>query len=357
VGSRGELVHAVGDTCPSVPRTSAIAVGGGATARPTRVQEEECRLQEALRELEGFEGLVGQSGVDCVRRIGRIVVEVLYGSVEGWRTRTRGDLSYARLEQHPLLAVNASKIYRAVRVYELCERVAPEAVRGLSLSHLLVVLGAEPERQQSLLLRASDQGWSVRQLRSATAQKGSSPPNTGRPRVPPIIRTLRQVLANEAAFDGTESLLTLGSREARTLYETCRRAQRALSLVEKQLTHVLFDRKRPSVLLVDAAPSFALRAQRQLRRQGCRVRVVESAAAAREVVAADTDCCIIDPVLPDGCGVELAEELSKLHPHLSCIFVTDQPRSELPPKLAASSLVDKASGLLALRVAVATSTS
>jgi DNA-binding NarL/FixJ family response regulator len=72
---------------------------------------------------------------------------------------------------------------------------------------------------------------------------------------------------------------------------------------------------------------------------------------------ADIDCCVIDPMLPDGCGVELSKELLILYPNVRCVFVTARPRSTLPAHLEAIELINKASGLLALRIAVASAVS
>jgi CheY-like chemotaxis protein len=297
-----------------------------------------------------------QKRLETVYRTGKLVVEVLFGGdVQGWRNRTKGEPSYLWLEAHPNLPISQAELYRSLRVYELCERISHVLTsKLLTLSHVMAVLSLGPEVQQKLLLTAETLEWTVRRLRREVESIPVPPPSTGRPRNPQVIRTLRGALASEHAFDGSDALLGLDRRSARTLLEVCTRAQAELKGVERLLKHAASDRPRARVLLVDGSPGFAYRAQQQLRRHGCAVRLAHSAAEALAQIQPDTLCAVIELFLPDGCGVELSMRLKQEHAQLRCIFVTSQRKDLLPEVLRdVEPLVYKSSGLSPLRVALA----
>jgi len=322
----------------------------------TAPPETNFQLVAGLRDLvAALDGVRDQRRIATVCEVGRLVVDALFGDVQTWRHRTRSDLAYARLETQEGLPLTASELYRAVRVYELCDRLpALRAASGLTLSHLLVALSLQASVQGEMLRLASESHWTVRQLREAVQRMHSPPPVTGRPRVPPVLRTLGQVLASEGLFEGTEALLALSRKEARTLLETCRRARLGLERAEQNLRHVVADRARTRVLLVDSARAFASRAQQQLRRQGCNVRVAHSVAEARTAIDEGLECAIIDPLLPDGCGVQLSRHVRAAVPTARILFVTDKWEQALQDTPENATIVYKSSGLLTLRIAVAT---
>jgi len=318
--------------------------------------EDNGSLIEGLRKLVTcLDGVREQRRIATVCEVGKLVVETLFGGVDSWRHRTKGDLAYARLETQDGLPMTASELYRSVRIYELCDRVpAVLEANCLTLSHLLVALSVEASAQEQILRLASDGHWTVRQLREAVQRMHSPPPVTGRPRVPRVLKTLGQVLASEGAFEGTDALLALSRKEARALLENCRRTRLGLDRAERNLRHVVADRARARVLLVDSARAFAARAQQQLRRQGCNVQVAHTVASAQAAVEAGLECAVIDPRLPDGCGVQLSWQVVATAPAARIVFVTDKWEQALQDTPDNAAIVYKSSGLLTLRIAVAT---
>lgn len=303
------------------------------------------------RELASAIGPGDPRRIDLVCQVGEVIVRTLYGSIERWRSRSRDDRAYARLRSCRGLPMSTAELYRSVRIYEICQRLPELAQSKLSLSHVLVVLSLPPDQQQTFLRRAEREHWTVRRLRKAVSSAGDPSPATGRPRTAPIMKTLEQALSAESAFDGTESLLGLGAKEAKALLEICTRAQEGLHRAEEQLRQVVSRPARPRVVVIDSARTFALRAQNQLRQQGCHVRIAASASSARSIVDETTDCIVVDPSLVDGSGISLARELRRTFPLLGCVFVVD--RSAMPTTDAAEiECVAKESGLTALRVAV-----
>lgn len=97
-----------------------------------------------------------------------------------------------------------------------------------------------------------------------------------------------------------------------------------------------------------------MRVQHHLREHGCAVKVALSCEEAVARLDALTRCAIIDLVLPDGSGVDLAERLVTLRPGLPCIYLTAHQRDALPPGLPETNpIVHKSSGLMRLRVELA----
>jgi DNA-binding response OmpR family regulator len=104
----------------------------------------------------------------------------------------------------------------------------------------------------------------------------------------------------------------------------------------------------PRVLVVEDYPPLATVLAIGVGRLGYEVVRVGSAQRAR-ALAGDWDCAIVDIDLPDGCGVELAEELLTSGRASGVVFYTatrDQERRARAAELGA--VVDKAEPLQAL---------
>jgi DNA-binding response OmpR family regulator len=104
----------------------------------------------------------------------------------------------------------------------------------------------------------------------------------------------------------------------------------------------------PRVLVVEDYPPLATVLAIGVGRLGYEVVRVGSAQRAR-ALAGDWDCAIVDIDLPDGCGVELAEELLRSGRASGVVFYTatrDQARRARAAEFGA--VVDKAEPLQAL---------
>ncbi|MFW5740437.1 MAG: hypothetical protein ACOC1F_08730 [Myxococcota bacterium] len=104
--------------------------------------------------------------------VGHVVVERIYGGA-GDQELSSGHVGYRKLASHPRLPFSKSSLWRYVRIYLLARRM-PWVVSesALSVSHLIVVLGVEPQQQRQWLERAIEQRWSATQLRSELHEPG-----------------------------------------------------------------------------------------------------------------------------------------------------------------------------------------
>ncbi len=250
-------------------------------------------------------------------------------------------------------STNPHAIYRAVRVYEICSQL-PEIVQNnaLSVSHVVAVLPIEPDRQLSYLKTASANGWSVRYLRRIIEESATVQAATGRPRVPPVLRTLRQVLGDDRSFEGLDALSTVDSDMAKGLLEICRKARGQIDRAEERLECAATGRSCARVLLVDGDRAFTRRTRRKLEHLTKMIRVEHSCEGALDRPASDTVCAIIALDLPDGSGLRLAQRLSESVPELQFIFLASSPPI-LEDRCNLGVVVQKATGLQALKVELA----
>jgi CheY-like chemotaxis protein len=210
---------------------------------------------------------------------------------------------------------------------------------------------------QERLLECAEQGrWKVRRMRQEVARHlAATPPATGRPKKPPVYRTLTG-LGSKSAFDGKDELLAFDDSKVATLLRHCNHALGELGEVRSFLEEAVSKREPARVLVVSSDRAFLYRARQRLRLPGCRIHVAASCEEAMLRMDSATRCAVIDPFLVDGCGLELAERLTAACRDLQC-FLTDRPKSRLSKKLdadpARSPIVRKASGLWPLRVALA----
>lgn len=106
------------------------------------------------------------SSLEFALKVGAVVIHNFYdGELGEWRSRGPKLHSFRRLAEHPDLPLSPSALYRAVAIFELCQRLnAPSRWRQLGTSHFRVVLGLDPEIQDKLLARANQEQWSVKAL-------------------------------------------------------------------------------------------------------------------------------------------------------------------------------------------------
>ena len=292
--------------------------------------------------------------LDRVLRAGRLVIRTFYdGGLEAWGSRHPDDLRKLCQRLASAAPTPPDAIYRAVRLYEVCCRF-PDIVNDgiLSVSHVVTVLPLESAKQDYYLRAAYEQKWSVRRLRTQIEEQGVTPAATGRPRTPPVVRTLRTLFDDDKSFEGMDTLLTLDPETATRLLNNCHRVQRQIHRAVERLERAVAGRSRARVLFVDGDRAFTRRARHHLEHLTKMIRVEHSCRGALDRPAPDTVCAIIELDLPDGSGIELSENLKHTNPALHCIFLASasQPLGDRP---SPAPIVRKSSGLESLKVEVA----
>jgi len=309
---------------------------------------------DALEQLLGDLGRSKNAGhLEALVAIGKSIVDALFGGdPNGWRNGGRRDPNYLRLERHPNLPISHTKLYLSLRVYELCNQHSfvldcPQ----LTLTHIVSVLPLQPEDQRRLLTQASAERWTIRRLQREVARASTQAPRTGRPRTPPVVKTLRRTLATDDAFDGADALLGLAPPTARELLDACTRIEQELAVVRRNLEAAASNRPMTRILLVHPSRPYGLRVQRELRAHGYSTCLANSCSEARTRTALQPACAVIDVVQTDGDGSALAQELESYG--LPCILIGTPDTQNFSGVATETPIVETVSGLLPLRVALA----
>lgn len=206
------------------------------TERLERASEVRIRVDETLRRLRE---VTRNTTLETALEIGRVVISTLYnGDCAEWRQRRRGGASLRELVRRPDLPMSAASLYRAIALYELCERTGATSFRHLGASHLRAVLGVPIEHQRALLETAEREHWTVTGLEAAAAALASpSRARGGRRRVATYVRTLRALerLTTAEALEGLDRAAQLDSLEANRLRCSVERMLERLKLVHAAL--------------------------------------------------------------------------------------------------------------------------
>jgi hypothetical protein len=148
--------------------------------------------------------------------VGRTVIQGLYhGDLSPWRSRCRKSTSLRKLANHPALPMSPSALFRCIAIYEVCMRMGGVSQwKHLSTCHVRAVLNVPERLQQSMLLRAEDERWSVNRLEREAASLALPPARGGRRRRPRLEKTLQglerlvdiegRLVGSEDAIDGLE---------------------------------------------------------------------------------------------------------------------------------------------------------
>lgn len=166
------------------------AVNGG------QVAEGELERDSVSVVVSTLEKLSREAALDYALQVGRVVIEHFYeGRADIWRTRGPKLSSFRRLADHPELPMSASMLYRCVAVYELCERLnVLSRWRGLTLSHLRVVLPLNTDEQERLLGAADRERWSVHELTERARERHERHrPRGGRRELSATVRYARKL--------------------------------------------------------------------------------------------------------------------------------------------------------------------
>jgi hypothetical protein len=196
-------------------------------------------------------------GIELMLRIGELILNHLYGGeISRWKSKSRKDFSFRKLQQHPDLPFKASMLSRAVSIYVLSRRRADLlALQNVSQTHLQEVLNLDPELQDELLSRVEQEKWSVQRLRAVVIESlPSTTKRAGRPRSPAFskqLRNLRSIVEGRLLVMDTANVAVLQFQEAQDLLETARRLCQQAEFVTRVLAaHVAtLDRDVPELSL------------------------------------------------------------------------------------------------------------
>jgi hypothetical protein len=195
-------------------------------------------VRVAVRELRT---LARGASLSFALAVGRIVVESLYdGDLTAWRRRERKEHALRTLAAQSDLPISASALYRALAVYELCQRPGARAMQWqhLGLSHVRAVLGLPVEVQNRLLKLAEEERWTVARLeRETLGIRPSARPNGGRTAVAPYIKSIRRIfqLTSPEALQGLDDWARLDAAELDELAQKLAQARARLERLEQVL--------------------------------------------------------------------------------------------------------------------------
>ncbi|MET0591352.1 MAG: hypothetical protein ABW133_01550 [Polyangiaceae bacterium] len=184
-------------------------------------------------------------GIELMLRIGELILNRLYGGdISHWKSKSRKDFSFRKLQQHPDLPFKASMLSRAVSIYVLSRRRADLlALQNVSQTHLQEVLNLDPDLQDELISRVEKEKWSVQRLRAVVIDTlPTTTKRAGRPRSPAFskqLRNLRSIVEGRLLVMDTANVAALQFQEAQELLETARRLCQQAEFVTRVLaSHV-----------------------------------------------------------------------------------------------------------------------
>lgn len=140
--------------------------------------------------------LVRGAGLDVALRVGRMVVEGIYGGdIEAVRKRGPKDASFRKLAAHPRLPISPVTLWRSVAIYELVQRLPGFATpKHIGVAHIRAVLGLPPALQEKLLRAAEVERWTKERIEEYAAKhRDRAEVRPGRRPTLPVLRCLRQL--------------------------------------------------------------------------------------------------------------------------------------------------------------------
>lgn len=187
-------------------------------------------VEQVVNELNG---ICRTSSLEFALKVGAIIIHNFYnGDTAAWRHRGPKLHSFRRLAEHPGLLISPGALYRCVAVFELCDRLrAPARWRRLGASHLRVVIGLPPERQEALLAKANEQRWSVELLQTKARELKANRARGGRRARSPLEKSL--VALDQRLQDCALLLEQLGSEDAEELEKNLELLARIGSSMER----------------------------------------------------------------------------------------------------------------------------
>jgi hypothetical protein len=180
--------------------------------------------------------------LDFALKVGHIITQRFYnGDLTVWRSHTVKEASFRKLagRADSELHLSATTLYRAVALYELCERVDVSFRKHLGVAHLRAVLGLSADQQHLLLRAARDSDWTAQQVQAAAAKLRNKVNGRGRPRLLPFVRTVRRLSRllddPDAGLAGLEHADQLARTEVMMIRRQLTAIRRQMDVIETKL--------------------------------------------------------------------------------------------------------------------------
>jgi hypothetical protein len=240
VSSRWEGMPETGESISQSSETSPVPVAAaGADRRVPAVGSGGEILDALVRDLNRLQN---RAGLELAVAMGGLIVERFYGGdLSRWRQHRAREISFRKLAARADrdLRVSPTLLYRAVALYELTSRLGPERIRGLSMTHLRIVLGLPAAEQAALLEAAIEEKWPSERLdRAAAKVRLTLARPRGRPAAPPLVRALRKLAGTwervESAVHVDEQT-DLSDAEAQRVSEALTDIRKRLDKVDQRL--------------------------------------------------------------------------------------------------------------------------
>lgn len=157
--------------------------------------------------------------------VGKIIVDNFYGGeLAAWRDRGKKDASFRKLAERRDCDLSAANLFRAVSVYEMCDKIGVTKWKHLQVGHFYAVIGLKEKDQRRLLEQAEKKGWQVQAVeKKAKAIRAKAAGKRGRPALPAFVKTINRfskMLADDSeAFGELEKVEELDEDDAEKLHQ------------------------------------------------------------------------------------------------------------------------------------------
>ena len=187
--------------------------------------------------------LIRGSELQCAFEVGRLVTERLFaGDPGGWHRRGPKRLSLARLADALATrgAGNASALHLCLGAFETLEPFGDiSTLKYLTRGHVRAVLPLPMDERATLLRRADEGGWSIRELKTEV-QRAPRRRRLGRPRQPAFVRGVRQIVAADApdapAFQDLDRIAEMSPEAIESLHIALMGARARLDRLQIKLS-------------------------------------------------------------------------------------------------------------------------
>jgi hypothetical protein len=189
-------------------------------------------IEEIARELNE---MCRSTTLDLSFRIGKLVIEKIYGSVEVWASEGTRRASYRQLAARGDLLPSPSTLCRAVGVYVLALRLGGHTrFRHLGTSHFQELLPLEQGEQERLARIAETERWTVARVREEVIRR--RPRSKQRAQAPQRVSArLTALIAKEATCVAHLQNLVLDAETTACLREALECLKRHVQELEAKL--------------------------------------------------------------------------------------------------------------------------
>lgn len=206
-----------------------------------RAEESSEQIEEVVQQLNG---ICRNSQLEFALRVGSVIIHHFYdGDMDAWRSRGPKLNSFRRLAAHPDLALSAGTLCRCVAIFEMCDRLrAASRWRRLGASHLRIVIGLPPDKQESLLNSANEERWTVQMLQAKAQGLRADRARGGRRAQSALGKQLRML---DRCLHGWDLVLdSVSSHELEELERSMQLLERMKTSVEELVEAVAVQRNR-----------------------------------------------------------------------------------------------------------------